>query len=331
MDDSTGVGMAGMETAGVGGKTGAVMDSLRDAYGDTLVELGNEGANLVVFDADLAGSTRTGKFAKAFPSRFFNMGAAEQGMVAAAAGASTTGVVPFVSTFAMFATGRAYEFVRQACGVGQQNVKIVATHAGLTVGEDGGTHQCLEDLALMRMIPGMTVISPADALETKQAVRAAFAHKGPVYIRLTRDKFPRLHGEDYRFQIGKAVMVRPGTDVLLVGCGLGTSICLAAADLLAAEGVEATVLHCPTLKPFDRETLVRLAKAHRAVVTCEEHQAHGGLGGIVAEILSEAHPMPLRRVGVQDQFGQSGKPEKLLEAYGVTPQAVAAAAKEALR
>ena len=323
--------MAGMETAGVGGKTGAVMDSLRDAYGDTLVELGNEGANLVVFDADLAGSTRTGKFAKAFPSRFFNMGAAEQGMVAAAAGASTTGVVPFVSTFAMFATGRAYEFVRQAVGVGHQNVKIVATHAGLTVGEDGGTHQCLEDLALMRMIPGMTVISPADALETKQAVRAAFAHKGPVYIRLTRDKFPRLHGEDYRFQIGKAVMVRPGTDVLLVGCGLGTSICLAAADLLAAEGVEATVLHCPTLKPFDRETLVRLAKAHRAVVTCEEHQAHGGLGGIVAEILSEAHPMPLRRVGVQDQFGQSGKPEKLLEAYGVTPQAVAAAAKEALR
>lgn len=322
--------MAGMETAGVGGKAGGVMDSLRDAYGDTLVELGNEGANLVVFDADLAGSTRTSKFAKAFPDRFFNMGAAEQGMVAAAAGASTTGVVPFVSTFAMFATGRAYEFVRQACGVGRQNVKIVATHAGLTVGEDGGTHQCLEDLALMRMIPGMTVLSPADALETKQAIRAAYAHQGPVYVRLTRDKFPRLHGEDYRFQIGKAVVLRPGKDVLLVGCGLGTSICLDAADLLAAEGIEATVLHCPTLKPFDRDTLVRLAKAHRAVVTCEEHQAHGGLGGIVAELLSEAHPMPLRRVGVQDQFGQSGKPEKLLEAYGITPQAVAAAAKEAL-
>jgi transketolase len=251
-------------------------------------------------------------------------------MVAAAAGASTTGVVPFVSTFAMFATGRAYEFVRQAVGVGHQNVKIVATHAGLTVGEDGGTHQCLEDLALMRMIPGMTVISPADGIETKQVIRAAFAHQGPVYVRLTRDKFPRIHAEDYRFQIGKAVMMRPGTDVLLVGCGLGTSICLAAAELLAAEGIEATVLHCPTIKPFDRETLLKLAKAHRAVVTCEEHQAHGGLGGIVAEILSEAHPMPLRRVGVQDQFGQSGKPEKLLEAYGITPQAVAAAAKEAL-
>lgn len=322
--------MAGMETAGVGGKAGVAMDSLRDAYGDTLVELGNEGANIVVFDADLAGSTRTGKFAKAFPERFFNMGAAEQGMVAAAAGASTTGVVPFVSTFAMFATGRAYEFVRQAVGVGRQNVKIVATHAGLTVGEDGGTHQCLEDLALMRMIPGMTVISPADALETRQAIRAAYAHQGPVYVRLTRDKFPRIHGSDYRFQIGKAVMMRPGTDALLVGCGLGTSICLAAAELLAAEGIEATVLHCPTLKPFDREALLKLAKAHKAVVTCEEHQAHGGLGGIVAEILSEAHPMPLRRVGVQDQFGQSGKPEKLLEAYGITPQAVAAAAKEAL-
>jgi len=322
--------MAGMETAGVGGKAGVVMDSLRDAYGDTLVELGNEGANLIVFDADLAGSTRTSKFAKAFPERFFNMGAAEQGMVAAAAGASTTGVVPFVSTFAMFATGRAYEFVRQAVGVGHQNVKIVATHAGLTVGEDGGTHQCLEDLALMRMIPGMTVISPADALETKQAVRAAFAHKGPVYIRLTRDKFPRLHGEDYRFQIGKAVVVRPGKDVLLVGCGLGTSICLAAAELLAAEGVEATVLHSPTIKPFDRDTLLSLAKTHRAVVTCEEHQAHGGLGGVVAEILSEAHPMPLRRVGVQDRFGQSGKPDVLLEAYGITPQAVVTAAKEAL-
>lgn len=322
--------MAGMVTAGVGGKTGVVMDSLRDAYGDTLVELGNEGANLIVFDADLAGSTRTSKFAKAFPERFFNMGAAEQGMVAAAAGASTTGVVPFVSTFAMFATGRAYEFVRQAVGVGHQNVKIVATHAGLTVGEDGGTHQCLEDLALMRMIPGMTVISPADALETKQAVRAAFAHQGPVYIRLTRDKFPRIHGSDYHFQIGKAVVMRPGKDVLLVGCGLGTSICLEAAELLAAEGIEATVLHAPTIKPFDRETLLALAKTHRAVVTCEEHQAHGGLGGVVAELLSEAHPMPLRRVGVQDQFGQSGKPEKLLEAYGITPQAVVAAAKKAL-
>lgn len=322
--------MAGMETAGVGGRLGVAMDSLRDAYGDTLVELGNEGANLIVFDADLAGSTRTSKFAKAFPERFFNMGAAEQGMVAAAAGASTTGVVPFVSTFAMFATGRAYEFVRQACGVGHQNVKIVATHAGLTVGEDGGTHQCLEDLALMRMIPGMTVISPADAIETQQAVRAAYAHKGPVYIRLTRDKFPRIHGSDYRFQIGKAVVMREGKDVLLVGCGLGTSICLEAAELLAAEGIEATVLHGPTIKPFDRETLLAQAKRHKAVVTCEEHQAHGGLGGVVAELLSEALPMPLRRVGVQDAFGQSGKPEKLLEAYGITPQAVAAAARDAL-
>ena len=322
--------MAGLETAGVGGKTGGAMDSLRDAYGDTLVELGNEGANIVVFDADLAGSTRTGKFAKAFPERFFNMGAAEQGMVAAAAGAATTGVVPFLSTFAMFATGRAYEIVRQAVGLGQQNVKIVATHAGLTVGEDGATHQCLEDLALMRMIPGMTVLSPSDGRETRQAVRAAYAHQGPVYIRLTRDKFPRIHGEDYQFQIGKAVVLRSGKDVLLVGCGLGTSICLDAAELLAAEGIEATVLHTPTLKPFDQETLVALARTHRAVVTCEEHQAHGGLGGIVAEVLSEAHPMPVRRVGVQDQFGQSGKPEQLLAAYGITPQAVAAAAKSAL-
>ena len=322
--------MAGMETAGVGGKVGTVMDSLRDAYGDTLVALGNEGANLIVFDADLAGSTRTSKFAKAFPDRFFNMGAAEQGMVAAAAGAATTGVVPFVSTFAMFATGRAYEFVRQAVGVGHQNVKIVATHAGLTVGEDGGTHQCLEDLALMRMIPGMTIISPADAIETRQAIRFAYAHQGPVYVRLTRDKFPRIHAEDYHFEMGKAVVMREGGDVLLVGCGLGTSICLEAAELLATEGIEATVLHSPTLKPFDREALVTLAKRHRAVVTCEEHQAHGGLGGIVAEILSEAHPMPVRRIGVQDQFGQSGKPEKLLAAYGITPQAVAAAAKDAL-
>jgi transketolase len=322
--------MAGLETVGVGGKVGGVMDSLRDAYGDTLVELGNEGANLIVFDADLAGSTRTGKFAKAFPERFFNMGAAEQGMVAAAAGAATTGVVPFVSTFAMFATGRAYEFVRQAIGVGRQNVKIVATHAGLTVGEDGGTHQCLEDLALMSMIPGMTIISPADGLEARQAIRAAYAHQGPVYVRLTRDKFPRIHADDYQFQLGKAVVMREGRAVLLVGCGLGTSICLDAAELLAAEGIEATVLHMPTLKPFDGDTLVALAKGHKAVVTCEEHQIHGGLGGIVAELLGEAHPMPVRRVGVKDQFGQSGKPEKLLEAYGITPQAVAAAAKESL-
>jgi transketolase len=322
--------MAGLETAGVGGKVGGVMDSLRDAYGDTLVELGNEGANLIVFDADLSSSTRTSKFAKAFPERFFNMGAAEQGMMAAAAGAATTDVVPFVSTFAMFATGRAYEFVRQAVGVGRQNVKIVATHAGLTVGEDGGTHQCLEDLALMRMIPGMTILSPADGLETKQAIRAAYAHQGPVYVRLTRDKFPRIHTEDYRFRLGPAVVMREGRDVLLVGCGLGTSICLDAAELLAADGIEATVLHTPTVKPFDRDTLLALAKRHEAVVTCEEHQAHGGLGGLVAEILSEAHPMPLRRVGVKDLFGQSGKPEKLLEAYGITPQAVAAAAKDAL-
>jgi transketolase len=322
--------MAGLETVGVGGKVGGVMDSLRDAYGDTLVELGNEGANLIVFDADLSSSTRTSKFAKAFPERFFNVGAAEQGMVAAAAGAATTGVVPFVSTFAMFATGRAYEFVRQAVGVGRQNVKIVATHAGLTVGEDGGTHQCLEDLALMRMIPGMTILSPADAIETRQAIRAAYAHQGPVYVRLTRDKFPRIHTEDYRFQLGQAVVMREGRDVLLVGCGLGTSICLDAAELLAAEGIEATVLHTPTVKPFDRDALLALAKRHEAVVTCEEHQAHGGLGGLVAEILSEAHPMPVRRVGVKDLFGQSGKPEKLLEAYGITPRAVVAAAKEAL-
>ena len=322
--------MAGLDTAGVGGKVGGVMDSLRDADGDTLVELGNEGANIIVFDADLAGSTRTSKFAKAFPERFFNMGAAEQGMVAAAAGAATTGVVPFVSTFAMFATGRAYEFVRQAVGVGHQNVKIVATHAGLTVGEDGGTHQCLEDLALMSMIPGMTIICPSDGSETKQAVRAAYAHQGPVYVRLTRDKFPRIHGSDYKFELGKAVVMRQGKDVLLVGCGLGTSICLDAAELLAADGIEATVLHTPTIKPFDRETLIALARKHKAVVTCEEHQIHGGLGGIVAEILSEAHPMPVRRVGVNDRFGQSGKPEKLLEAYGVTPQAVVTAAKAAL-
>ena len=322
--------MAGAAAAGVGGKVGGVVDSLRDAYGETLVELGHEGANIIVFDADLAGSTRTSKFAKAFPERFFNMGAAEQGMVAAAAGASTTGLVPFVSTFAMFATGRAYEFVRQAVGVGRQNVKIVATHAGLTVGEDGGTHQCLEDLALMTMIPGMTVLCPADGIETRQAIRAAYAHQGPVYVRLTRDKFPRIHADDYHFEMGKAVVMRAGKIVLLVGCGLGSSICLDAAALLAAEGIEATVLHCPTLKPFDRATLITLAKAHKAVVTCEEHQVHGGLGGIVAEILSEAHPMPVRRVGVQDQFGQSGKPDKLLEAYGVTPQAVAAAAKEAI-
>jgi len=198
------------------------------------------------------------------------------------------------------------------------------------VGEDGATHQCLEDLALMTMIPGMTVLSPADAVETRQAVRAAYAHQGPVYIRLTRDKFPRIHAEGYQFQIGKAVVLRTGSEVLLVGCGLGTSICLEAAELLAAEGIQATVLHTPTLKPFDQDTLLALAKTHRAVVTCEEHQIHGGLGGIVAELLSEGHPMPLRRVGVQDRFGQSGKPELLLEAYGITPQGVAAAAKSAL-
>ena len=303
----------------------------REAFGATLVELAHEGRDdVVALDADLSKSTTTSKFAAAYPERFFNVGIAEQNMVGTAAGLALGGKTAFTGSFAMFATGRAYEFVRQAVGVGHQNVKIVATHAGLTVGEDGGTHQCLEDLALMCMIPGMTVLSPSDAIETKQAVRFAYAHQGPVYVRLTRDKFPRIHAEDYQFQFGKAVVMRQGKDVLLVGCGLGTSICLEAAELLAAEGIGATVLHTPTIKPFDRETLIALAKQHRAVVTCEEHQIHGGLGGIVAEILSETHPMPVRRVGVKDLFGQSGKPEKLLEAYGVTPQAVVAAAKDAL-
>ncbi|HHV58506.1 MAG TPA: transketolase family protein [Firmicutes bacterium] len=302
----------------------------RDAYGEALVELGRERKDIVVLDADLSKSTKTAGFAKIFPERFFNMGIAEANLMGTAAGLAAAGKVPFVSTFAVFAAGRAFDQVRNSIAYPHLNVKICATHAGITVGEDGASHQSIEDLALMRALPGMTVIVPADGPETKQAVRAAAAHNGPVYIRLGRSGVPVLFDADYEFTIGRAAVLRRGEDVALFACGIMVAEALQAARQLAEKGIRAAVLNVSTLKPLDEEAVVALARQTGAVVTCEEHNIIGGLGSAVAEVLGEKCPVPLERVGVRDVFGQSGKPAELLEHYGLTAAHIAAAAERAL-
>ncbi|BCV25470.1 transketolase family protein [Gelria sp. Kuro-4] len=302
----------------------------RDAYGEALVELGRERKDIVVLDADLSKSTKTAGFAKIFPERFFNMGIAEANLMGTAAGLAAAGKVPFVSTFAVFAAGRAFDQVRNSIAYPHLNVKICATHAGITVGEDGASHQSIEDLALMRALPGMTVIVPADGPETKQAVRAAAAHNGPVYIRLGRSSVPVLFDADYEFTIGRAAVLRRGEDVALFACGILVAEALQAARQLAEKGIRAAVLNVSTLKPLDEEAVVALARQTGAVVTCEEHNIIGGLGSAVAEVLGEKCPVPLERVGVRDVFGQSGKPAELLEHYGLTAAHIAAAAERAL-
>ena len=290
----------------------------RESYGNALVELGKKYENLVVLDADLAGATKTGNFKKAFPERHIDCGIAECNMMGIAAGLSTTGKVPFASTFAMFASGRAYEQVRNSIGYPHLNVKIGATHAGISVGEDGATHQCNEDMALMRTIPGMVILNPSDDVEAKAAVEAAYLHEGPVYLRFGRLAVPVINDRpDYKFEIGKGIVLREGKDVTIFATGLCVNEALLAAEKLAADGVDAKVINIHTIKPLDEELVVKAAQETGKVVTVEEHSVVGGLGGAVAEVLSEKAPTKMLRIGINDVFGESGPAVKLLEKYGI--------------
>ena len=302
----------------------------REAYGTALAEFG-EKYDIVVLDADLAEATKTGTFKKKFPDRFFDCGIAEGNMMAIAAGIASTGRIPFASSFAMFAAGRAYEQIRNSIGYPHLNVKIGATHAGISVGEDGATHQCNEDIALMRTIPGMTVICPADGMEARAAVEAAILHEGPVYLRFGRAAVPYLYDEaTYHFEIGKGIKLTDGKDVTIVATGLMVHLALEAKELLAAEGISAEVINIHTIKPLDVELLTASARKTGAVVTAEEHNIIGGLGGAVCEALAETCPVPVVRVGVEDKFGKSGKVPVLLEEYGLTAANIAAKAKAAI-
>jgi transketolase len=303
----------------------------RDAYGDALVELGKKRNDVVALDADLSGSTKTSKFAKAFPDRFFNVGIAEQDMMGTAAGLAIGGKLPFASTFAVFATGRAWEQVRQSICYPNLNVKIVASHAGVTVGEDGGSHQSLEDIAVMRVLPHMTVIVPADGVETAQAVAAVAEHVGPCYMRTGRNKVPVLFGSDYKFQIGKAHVFHAGKDAAIIATGLMVTEALRARETLLAEGINAGVINMSTIKPLDAEAVVDAAKRCGAIVTAEEHSIIGGLGSAVAEVLSELSPTPLVRIGVRDQFGTSGDSDGLMKHYRLSATDIRDGVKEAIK
>ena len=287
----------------------------RESYGKTLLALGAEMPNLVVLDADLAGSTKTGVFGKAYPDRHFDCGIAEGNMMSIAAGLAAAGMVPFASSFAMFAAGRAYEQVRNSIGYPHLNVKIGATHAGITVGEDGASHQCLEDLALMRGIPGMVVMCPADDTEARKAVRAAVKHDGPVYIRFGRAAVPVVFDEDYDFRIGKGSVIREGKDVSIIANGLCVASALEAAEMLAKDGIDAEVVNICTIKPLDEDLIVKTASKTGKVVTAEEHSIIGALGSAVAECLSEKCPTKMYRIGVRDVFGESASAEVLLHKY----------------
>ncbi|SCY48774.1 transketolase family protein [Alkaliphilus peptidifermentans] len=299
----------------------------RDAYGDALIELGKENPNVVVLDADLSKSTKTHGFSKEFPDRFFNVGIAEQNLIGMAAGLATAGKIPFASTFAMFATGRAFEIIRNSVAYPKLNVKICATHSGLTVGEDGASHQSLEDIACMRAIPNMTVIVPADGIEAKKAIFAVAEKNGPVYVRLGRPNVPVINDEDYQFEIGKGVTLKDGNDITIIATGIMVSKALEASEALAQEGINARVINIHTIKPIDEELIIKAAKETGKIVTVEEHNIIGGLGSAVAEVISENCPVPLKRIGTADTFGESGKPDELLEKYGLTAEAIAKAVK----
>ena len=297
----------------------------RESYGNALAELGKEKENLVVLDADLAGATKTGVFKKAFPDRFIDCGIAECNMAGIAAGLSTCGKVPFMSTFAMFAAGRAYEQIRNSIGYPHNNVKIGATHAGISVGEDGASHQCLEDLALMREIPGMVVLNPSDDIEAKAAVRAAYDHDGPVYMRFGRSAVPVINDRpDYKFEIGKGIVLREGKDLTIFATGLCVPEALAAAEILKDKGVDAEVINIHTIKPLDCELVISSAKKTGRVYTAEEHSINGGLGSAVAEVLSEHCPTLLTRIGINDVFGESGPAGELIKKYGLDGESIAA-------
>ncbi|MBI5026842.1 MAG: transketolase family protein [Nitrospirae bacterium] len=303
----------------------------RDAYGEVLLELGRKHPEIVVLDADLSGSTKTGKFAKAFPERFFNIGISEQDMVGTAAGLALSGKLPFASTFAIFETGRAWEQIRQTICYSNTNVKLVATHGGITVGEDGASHQALEDIALMRVLPNMTVIVPADAIETTSVINAMVDYRGPTYIRLGRVKVPQVMPEDYCFKLGKAYVFHMGKDANIIANGIMVEAALRASETLKSEGLDAGVINMSTVKPLDENTILKAAKTSRAIVTAEEHSIIGGLGSGVCEVLSENHPIPVKRIGVRDAFGCSGDPMALLKLYGLTTEDIVTAVKEALK
>ncbi|MCK9267248.1 MAG: transketolase family protein [Alkaliphilus sp.] len=299
----------------------------RDAYGKALVELGKENENIVVLDADLSKSTKTYAFGQEFPDRFINVGIAEQNLMGVAAGISTTGKIPFASTFAIFATGRAFEIIRNSIGYPKLNVKICATHSGITVGEDGASHQAIADISCMRTIPNMTVVVPSDSVETRAAIHAVSKIDGPVYVRLGRLAVPVINDEaSYKFEIGKGIILNEGNDVTIIATGLMVGEALKAAEELEARGIKARVINIHTIKPIDKEIIIKAAEETGAVVTAEEHNIIGGLGSAVAEVIAENYPVPLRRVGIKDTFGESGKPEELMKKYGLTSDDIAEAA-----
>jgi len=303
----------------------------RDAYGEALLELGRKNEKIVVLDADLSGSTKTAAFGKEFPQRFFNAGIAEANMVGMAAGLAAGGMIPFASTFAMFAAGRAFEQVRQSLAYPKLNVKIVATHGGITVGEDGGSHQSIEDLAIMRAVPNMTVLCPADGPETSAAIQAAAEFDGPMYIRLGRSKVPVVFEDTSSYAIGRGQTLREGSDLTFMTTGMMTAHALEAAEILASEDVSARVVHFGTIKPLDLDLVLHCARETGAVVTAEEHSVVGGLGGAVCEALCEGTPVPVERVGLRDVFGQSGTAEDLLVHYNLMPGDLVEAAERVLR
>ncbi len=303
----------------------------REAYGNALAELGERYPNLVVLDADLAAATKTGIFKKKYPERFIDCGIAEGNMMLIAAGLAADGMIPFASSFAMFSAGRAYEQIRNGICYPKLNVKIGATHAGITVGEDGATHQCLEDIALMRAIPNMVVLNPADAVEARALVEQAITHYGPVYLRFGRAAVPVLFDENDKTEIGKGKVLKDGTDATIVATGYMVHLALEAADLLAAEGISARVVNIHTIKPLDDALLLTCAKETGAIVTAEEHSVIGGLGSAVCESLAAVCPVPVLRVGVEDTFGRSGKVQPLLEYYGLTAQNIAQKVKDAVK
>ena len=302
----------------------------RDGYGKALVELGKLHEDVVVLDADLAGSTKTGMFAKAYPDRFFNCGIAEGNMMSVAAGLAAAGLTPFASSFAMFASGRAYEQIRNSIGYPALNVKVGASHGGMSVGEDGASHQCCEDFALMRSIPGMVVICPADGVEAEAATKAAYAHQGPVYLRMGRLAVPVFHEEGFEFQIGKGEVMRDGNDIAIIANGLMVYEAIQAGEKLAEMGINARIINMSTIKPLDEELVLKAAKECGKVITCEEHSVIGGLGEAVCSFLSETYPVPVKRIGVNDEFGFSGPAAEVLKAFGLCAENIVNVTKEFL-
>ena len=305
--------------------------SLRETYGKTLVELGGENSDIVVLDADLSPSTMTHFFASEFPERFFDCGIAEQNMVVIATGLAASGKIPFASTFAVFVPGRCFDQIRMSIAQPKLNVKLVATHGGISVGEDGTSHQSIEDLALITSLPGFTVVVPADAIETAQAVRVAAASYGPFYIRLCRPKMPLVYNDDYRFNLGKAVTMRQGEEVTIIAIGIMVAAALEAAENLKREGIDCCVLNMPTLKPLDEAIIIKAATDTGAIVTAEEHLEHGGLGSLVAQVVAKYHPVPMGFVAIKDTYAKSGKAAELLQRYGLTAKDIEQAVRSVIK